>query len=37
MSSDFAKRGEIFQQILSSVSALPGVEAARMADYLPLG
>ena len=32
-----AKRGEIFRQILSRVSALPGVEAAGMADYLPLG
>jgi predicted permease len=31
------KRGAIFQQILSRVSALPGVEAAGMADYLPLG
>ena len=32
-----AKRGAIFQQILARVSALPGVEAAGMADYLPLG
>jgi predicted permease len=32
-----AKRGEIFQQILARISALPGVEAAGMADYLPLG
>jgi predicted permease len=32
-----AKRGEIFQQILARVSALPGVEAAGMSDYLPLG
>jgi len=31
------KRGVIFQQILSRVSALPGVEAAGMVDYLPLG
>ncbi|HEY7352033.1 MAG TPA: ABC transporter permease [Terriglobales bacterium] len=31
------KRGAIFQQILSRVSAIPGVEAAGMADYLPLG
>jgi hypothetical protein len=31
------KRGAIFQQILARVSALPGVEAAGMADYLPLG
>ena len=32
-----AKRGEIFQQIIAQVSALPGVEAAGMSDYLPLG
>jgi putative ABC transport system permease protein len=32
-----AKRGEIFQQILARVRALPGVEAAGMSDYLPLG
>jgi predicted permease len=32
-----AKRGEIFHQIIARVSALPGVEAAGMADYLPLG
>jgi predicted permease len=32
-----AKRSEIFQQVLTRVSALPGVEAAGMADYLPLG
>jgi predicted permease len=32
-----AKRGAIFQQILTRVTALPGVEAAGMADYLPLG
>src|SRR5439155_6969135 len=31
------KRGIIFQQILERVSAVPGVEAAGMADYLPLG
>jgi len=31
------KRGVIFQQIITRVSALPGVEAAGMADYLPLG
>src|SRR6185503_13011699 len=30
------KRGVIFQQILSRVGALPGVEAAGMVDYLPL-
>jgi len=32
-----AKRGEIFQQILSRVGAIPGVKAAGMVDYLPLG
>ena len=32
-----AKRGVIFQQILDRITALPGVEAAGMADYLPLG
>ena len=32
-----AKRGVIFQQILARVSALPGVEAAGLVDYLPLG
>jgi predicted permease len=32
-----AKRGEIFQQIIARVSALPGVEVAGMSDYLPLG
>lgn len=32
-----AKRGAIFQQILARVTSLPGVEAAGMADYLPLG
>jgi len=32
-----AKRGEIFQQIIARVSALPGVEAVGMSDYLPLG
>ena len=31
------KRSEIFQQILARVSALPGVEAAGISDYLPLG
>ena len=31
------KRAEIFQQILARVSALPGVNAAGMSDYLPLG
>ncbi len=32
-----AKRSAIFQQVLARVSALPGVEAAGIADYLPLG
>src|SRR5580658_2978779 len=32
-----AKRSEIFQQILNRVGELPGVEAAGMSDYLPLG
>ncbi|HTD55523.1 MAG TPA: FtsX-like permease family protein, partial [Silvibacterium sp.] len=32
-----AKRSVIFQQILERVRALPGVEAAGMADFLPLG
>ncbi len=32
-----AKRGVIFQQMISRVSALPGVEAAGISDYLPLG
>ena len=32
-----AKRGEIFQQVIGRVSALPGVEAAGIVDYLPLG
>jgi predicted permease len=32
-----AKRGEIFRQANARVSALPGVEAAGMVDYLPLG
>lgn len=32
-----AKRGEIFAQILSRVRAIPGIEAAGMVDYLPLG
>jgi predicted permease len=31
------KLSVIFQQILSRVSALPGVEAAGVVDYLPLG
>ncbi len=31
------KRSVIFQQILTRVQSLPGVEAAGMADYLPLG
>ena len=32
-----AKRAEIFQNILARISAVPGVEAAGMSDYLPLG
>ena len=32
-----AKRSATFQQILARIGALPGVEAAGMADYLPLG
>jgi predicted permease len=32
-----ARRGVAFQQILSRVAAIPGVKAAGMADYLPLG
>lgn len=31
------KRSAIFQQVLARVSSIPGVEAAGMADYLPLG
>jgi predicted permease len=31
------KRTEIFQQILARVSAIPGVEAAGISDFLPLG
>ncbi len=32
-----ARRGVIFQQVIQRVSALPGVEAAGIVDYLPLG
>lgn len=32
-----AKRAVIFQQVLARVTALPGVEAAGISDYLPLG
>ena len=32
-----AKRGAIFEQIVTRVSALPGVEAAGIVDNLPLG
>ncbi len=32
-----AKLSQIFQQVIARVSALPGVEAAGIADYLPLG
>ena len=35
--ASLAKRSVIFQQILTRVSAVPGVEAAGMVDYLPLG
>jgi hypothetical protein len=31
------KRGVIFREILTRVEALPGVKAAGIADYLPLG
>ena len=31
------KRGAIFQQLLDRIAAIPGVEAAGMSDYLPLG
>ncbi|MGB6690211.1 MAG: ABC transporter permease [Terracidiphilus sp.] len=31
------KRGVIFQQVISRVDAIPGVQAAGMVDYLPLG
>jgi predicted permease len=31
------KRGAIFEQTIARVSALPGVEAAGIVDYLPLG
>jgi predicted permease len=31
------KRVAVFQQILSRVNAIPGVEAAGISDYLPLG
>jgi len=36
-SFDPGKRAAAFQQILARVTALPGVEAAGIADYLPLG
>ncbi len=32
-----AKRAVIFQQILAHIEAIPGIEAAGMVDYLPLG
>jgi predicted permease len=31
------KRGEIFQQVIARVSSLPGIDAAGISDYLPLG
>jgi len=34
---DGRRRAIVYQQILSRVRALPGVEAAGMVDYLPLG
>jgi predicted permease len=34
--SDAERRGAIFQQAIRTVSALPGVEAAGIVDYLPL-
>jgi predicted permease len=35
--ASIAKRRVIFQQILERIRALPGVEAAGMSDFLPLG
>jgi predicted permease len=35
--ASIAKRAEIFEQVIARVSALPGVEAAGIVDYLPLG
>ncbi len=35
--ASFAKRTEIFQQVLARVSAIPGVQAAGISDNLPLG
>jgi predicted permease len=32
-----AKRTEIFQQMIARVEAIPGVQAAGISDYLPLG
>jgi predicted permease len=32
-----ARRGVIFQQVINRVSAIPGVQAAGISDYLPLG
>lgn len=32
-----AKRAAIFQQVVARVSAIPGVQAAGISDYLPLG
>jgi len=31
------KRGAIFQQVIATISALPGIEAVGIGDYLPLG
>jgi predicted permease len=32
-----ARRGVIFQQVINRVSAIPGVQAVGISDYLPLG
>jgi len=32
-----AKRAAIFQQVVTRISAIPGVQAAGISDYLPLG
>jgi predicted permease len=36
-SASAQKRTVIFQQVLSRISAIPGIEAAGIVDYLPLG
>jgi predicted permease len=35
--ASIAKRTEIFQQMIARVEAIPGVQAAGISDYLPLG